>query len=178
MEYEPVPSAAVRLFRMSWQLEMWLREITYVELRASRLNWNDLLSAQTRTKLASDKKLSHMATGHESELSYLSFGQLCDLLKANWDLWSEYFPPLENVGPRLEEVKTIRNRVAHCRRPHENDERRLELFLRDLDPGIHKFCLRYTSTAYPNETDPVATSIAAKWPEHGYATELFSSEFQ
>jgi hypothetical protein len=176
MEYESVPSAAVRLFRMSWQLELWLREITYVELRASRANWKDYFNPQTRTKLTSDRKLSHMATGHENEISYLSFGQLCDLLKSNWELWSEYFPPLDNLGPRLEEVKTIRNRVAHCRRPHENDERRLDLFLRDLDPGIRQFCLRYTSSAYPDDTDPVATSIAADWPNRGYATELLSSD--
>src|SRR4051812_11422530 len=32
--YEPVPHSAVRLFRMSWQLETWLRTLVYVELRA------------------------------------------------------------------------------------------------------------------------------------------------
>jgi hypothetical protein len=180
MEYESVPSAAVHLFRMSWQLELWLREITYVEVRASRADWQEFLKKEIKrwpaTALSNDKKLTHMATAHESELSYLSFGQLCDLITSNWALWSDYLPPLDNFRSRIEEVKTIRNRVAHCRRPHPNDERRLDLFLRDLDPGIRKFCLRYCRPGPTDERDPVATAIARVWPEHGWATELFSHD--
>lgn len=132
------------LFRMSWQLELWLRDVTHVEVRASHADWQDFRKKEIKrwpdTALSNDKKLSHMATAHESELSYLSFGQLCDFITSN-RLWIEYLPPFDNFNSRVEEVKTIRNRVAHCRRPHANDERRLDVFLRDLDPGIRKFCV-------------------------------------
>ena len=129
---------------MSWQLELWLRDVTHVEVRASHADWQDFRKKEIKrwpdTALSNDKKLSHMATAHESELSYLSFGQLCDFITSN-RLWIEYLPPFDNFNSRVEEVKTIRNRVAHCRRPHANDERRLDVFLRDLDPGIRKFCV-------------------------------------
>jgi hypothetical protein len=179
-QYESVPSAAVHLFRMSWQLELWLREITYVEVRASQADWQGFLKKEIKrwpaAALFNDKRMTHMATPHESELSYVSFGQLCDLIISNWDLWSDYLPPLDNFRSRIEEVKTIRNRVAHCRRPHANDERRLDLFLRDLEPGIRRFCVRYNEHGPTDKGDPVATEIARQWPEHGLATELLSHD--
>jgi hypothetical protein len=178
--YESVPSAAIRLFRMSWQLELWLREITYVEVRASHPDWQEFLKKEIKrwptTAVSNDKKLTHMATAHESELSYLTFGQLCDLIMSNWDLWGDYFPPLENFRSKIEEVRTIRNRVAHCRRPHTNDERRLDLFLRDLDPGVRRFCLRYSEAAPSDKSDAVAAVIARQWPEYGWSTELHSND--
>jgi hypothetical protein len=178
--YESVPREAVHLFRMSWQLELWLREITYVEVRASHPDWQDFLKRVIKRwpteAVSNDKKLTHMATAHESELSYLTFGQLCELIMSNWDLWSDYFPPLENFRSKIAEVRTIRNRVAHCRRPHTNDERRLDLFLRDLDPGIRRFCLRYCEPGRADKADPVATEIARLWSEYGWATELRSND--
>src|SRR5262245_56862843 len=143
--YEPVPKSAVRLFRMCWQLETWLRMLVYVELRAARLDWEQPIKKHIRDwpphSLERDKRLHHMATHHQATLSYLTFGQLWDMIADtdNWSLFAPYFPPKENAEIRVEEVKAIRNRVAHFRDPHAQDAARLELFLRDMEAGIRRF---------------------------------------
>jgi len=119
-----------------------------------------------------------MATPHQEGLSCLTFGEIWQVISApeNWDLFAPYFPPKDIVVARINEVKTIRNRVAHCRAPHENDERRLELFLRDMDPGFRRFCLRYSQPAVGDKSDSVANELESNWKRYGYSTEMFSTD--
>src|SRR5688500_9070730 len=112
-EYRPIPATAERLFRMCWQLENWLRTMVYVELRADQADWEAPLRKTAKDwpppYLTRDKELHHMATPHQGGLSYLTFGQLWDVIVANWTLFEPYFPPKANVDPRIKEVKAIRN---------------------------------------------------------------------
>ncbi|WP_437595777.1 hypothetical protein WMF28_24685 [Sorangium sp. So ce590] len=180
MEYEPVPRAAIRLFRLSWQLETWLRLLVYVELRSARPDWEEPIKKRIRdwppSSLENDKRLHHMATPHQAALSYLTFSQLWTVISDadNWPLFAPYLPPKTNTDVRVEEVKTIRNRVAHFREPHPQDEARLELFLRDLEPGLRRFCARYTSPKIPTNPldDPITQRLATSWERIGYGIEL------
>jgi len=178
--YSPVPAAAEKLFRMCWQLENWLRTILYVELRAGRTDWETPIRSTVRSlppsSLTNDKRLHHMATPHQAALSYLTFGQLWDVISTDdtWKLFEPYFPPKDNVQVKIAEVKAIRNRTAHFREPHCRDVARLELFMSDLEHGIRKFCNRYTQEKTPAnaERDPVVTTIKDMWEQEGYAIEL------
>ncbi len=178
-EYTPVPQSAVRLFRMCWQLEQWLRTIVYVELRAARVDWEAPIEKQAKISFDNDKQQHHMSTPHQSALSYLTFGQLWKIISSdeNWPLFSAYFPPKENVEARIDEVKTIRNRVAHFREPHLYDIARLELFLRDMEPGIRKFCSRYRTGRMPDNFsgDPVYRYLEERWEQIGWGIELLGT---
>jgi hypothetical protein len=176
-EYEPVPPSAVRLFRMSWQLEAWLRQIVYVELRAADSNWElriANLSKADRFK-ERDKSLHHMATPHQSKLLYLTLNDLWELIRDNdnWELFEHYFPPKDNVIARINEIMAIRNRVAHSREPHTNDIARMELFLHDLEPGLRKFCIRYNAAADLARRDGVAEKLEEEWQRISHSTDLF-----
>ncbi|HEV7223554.1 MAG TPA: hypothetical protein VGN42_12685 [Pirellulales bacterium] len=165
---------------MAWQLETWLRTMVYVELRAARVDWEEPIKRNARDwpprSKESDKKLHHMATSHQAALSYLTFGQLWNVISdsANWPLFEPYFPPKDNTDVRVEEVKAIRNRVAHFREPHPQDEARFELFMRDLEPGIRGFCERYTlgKIATEPDHDPVSAELEQSWEHVGYGIEL------
>lgn len=180
--YEPVPSSAVHLFRLAWQLETWLRSMVYVELRAARVDWEEPIKEAVNgwppSSLKSDKRLHHMATPHQAALSYLTFGQLWEIISndAVWPLFEPYFPPKHLAEGRVEEIKAIRNRVAHFREPHAQDRARLELFLRDMEPGLRAFCNRYSvgKLATKPEHDPVSDFLMASWGQagFGYGTEL------
>ncbi len=180
LTHSPVPAAAEKLFRMCWQLENWLRLIVYVELRAHRIDWEVPIQTKVRDwpprSLASDKRLHHMATSHEASLSYLTFGQLWDVISSDdtWELFAPYFPPKENVAVKIDEIRTIRNRTAHFREPHSRDAARLGLFLGDMEPGIRRFCNRYTQELIPRDPsgDLVSTALEAKWERLGYGIEL------
>ena len=105
--------------------------MVYVEIRATVEDWRARLQRSVRNwppqSRDSDKRLHHMATSHEDELSYLTLGELWRIVTAeeNWPLFEDYFPPAQNVLARIDEIKTIRNRIAHCRRPHQNAKRGL-----------------------------------------------------
>lgn len=180
--YEAVPADATRLFRMSWQLEEWLRLMVYVELSAACDDWQERVARHVRRwppdSLEADKRLHHMATPHQGALSYLSFGELWAVIAdvLNWSLFEPYLPPKENVTARIGEIKAIRNRVAHCRSPHENDPQRMDLFLRDLDPGVRRFCSRYTVPVQHPADDQVASQLSVAWEKLGHATELFNPQ--
>ena len=178
--YSSVPAEAQRLFRMCWQLENWLRTIVYVELRANQVDWEDPIRSKVQNwpphSLTSDKRLHHMATPHQAALSYLTFGQLWDVVSHadNWGLFAPYFPPKDNTDVRISEVKAIRNRVAHFRDPHPRDTARLELFMRDMESGIRRFCDRYTVAKIPRDPaeDPVSEALQQDWDRIGYGIEL------
>lgn len=178
--YSPVPKAAERLFRMCWQLEDWLRTIVYVELRAQRVDWETPIRKKVQDwppyALSSDKRLHHMATSHQAAISYLTFSQLWDVISSDesWELFAPYLPPKENVSVKIAEIKTIRNRTAHFRDPHPKDTARLELFMDDMEPGIRRFCNRYTQGQILSNSslDPVSTALKNIWEDIGYGIEL------
>ncbi|MCC7423121.1 MAG: hypothetical protein IT428_22830, partial [Planctomycetaceae bacterium] len=178
-KYEPVPPSAIRLFRMAWILESWLRLIVYVELRAANLSWDEPIKrhgggqawppkSQTR-----DKSLTHMVTSHENVLSYVTFGELINVIfdKSEWHLFEAYFPPQHIMQAKIEEIKAIRNRIAHFREPHAKDEARFRLLFDDVAPGLHKFCARYRR-AVVSPKDPVAARIVDLWAQVGYGYEM------
>lgn len=174
--YEPVPPSAISLFRMSWQLEMWLREIVYVELRAAYADWESHINEASKKKLDTDKSLSHMTTDHQSQLAYLTFSELWTVVSNTWGLFKHYFPPRNIVDARLLEIKAIRNRVAHCREPNKNDLARMELFLRDLDPGFRTFCDRYTHADTSTRKDGVIETLCAEWQTTGHCMQLLAPD--
>lgn len=117
-----------------------------------------------------------MATAHQVALSYLSFTELWDIISDDdtWTLFEPYFPPKDNVKIKIAEVRTIRNRTAHFRDPHTRDTARLKLFMEDMEPGIRRFCNRYTQEKIlldPSH-DPVTNALALIWERVGYGIEL------
>src|SRR6185436_16762986 len=70
--------ASSRLLSFLWQLEVWLREMVYVELRARDADWQQPIKKVVQNwpprSLDSDKRLTHMATRHEGAISYLTLG--------------------------------------------------------------------------------------------------------
>ncbi len=181
-KYEPVPPSASVLYRMLWQLETWFRTMVYVELKAARIDWEEPIKAKVRgwppKSLMSDKTQHHMATSHQEGISYLTFGELWSIMSdgGNWPLFEPYFPPVANTAARMDEVKTIRNRIAHFREPHRHDVDRLKLFMRDMESGIKKFCYRYCEGTDPQNPadDPVYETLKARWANIGYGIELLT----
>ncbi len=174
-KYEPVPPSASVLYRMLWQLETWLRTMVYVELKAARTDWEEPIKANLwANSLTNDKVQHHMATSHQVGISYLTFGQLWKIISDNRPMFEPYFPPEANTVPRMEEVKTIRNRIAHFREPHRHDVDRLKLFMKDMEAGIRKFCFRYCVGKRPQSSadEPVHESLETQWETIGYGIEL------
>lgn len=135
-EYYGVPAHRVYIYARLWQLETWLREMVYVELKSAHgADWVESIKPVDE-KILKDKRLIHMATPQRGPLGYLTLGELWEVMisASNWPLFQCYFPPKDLVHAKVTtEVMQIRHRVAHCRTPHTDDLARLEQFLRDVD---------------------------------------------
>jgi hypothetical protein len=160
-EYYGVSAQGVSIYARLWQLETWLREMVYVELKSARgADWAASLKP-VDDKLLKDKRLIHMATPQRGPLGYLTLGELWEVISSatNWPLFQCYFPPKHLVEAKLTtELLQIRHRVAHCRTPHTDDLARVEQFLRDIDQSFWKFTTSYNDEHQitPSNSDPVA----------------------
>lgn len=65
------------------------------------------------------------------ELDYTNFGELGEIIKANWPLFASVFNNLKAVEKIMFNLNTLRNPIAHCSMLAEDEKLRLELSLRD-----------------------------------------------
>lgn len=163
-----------------YQLEIWLRELVYVELKANFGSdwWLEAELALKRSRFGgikpeksrrADAKHPHMSTPENDPLWFLSFDALLKIVfdRKLWKLFETYLTTKGLLKAKFEEIKPIRNRVAHCRSLHTDDLDRIKRLLRDIDKGLLKFCVSYNTYfslehAYPN--DPVQHHFAAQRP--------------
>ncbi len=156
-----VDESALILYARIWQLEKWLREMVYVELKTKKgRNWFNF--NKTKKTYESDKSLTHIPTSNDNPLSFTTFTELVKLIQNNWDLFSVYLPPKHIWEVKLDEIVHIRNRVAHFRSGHTDDIERLLQLLRDIDNGFWKFCTDYNDLQpiLPPDRDAVAKKYA------------------
>jgi hypothetical protein len=178
-EHFSLPEDTIFLYARIWQLETWLRQMVYIELRSAEKNWRDFLPrSENYDPKEKDKRLTHMLTPQESMLSYITFGQLWNIIQDNalWEYFSVYFPPKDILEVKLKELSQIRHRVAHFRTPHKDDLRRTEQFLRDIDKSFWKFCTSYNNTWW--FYDPKENALAEKFanlPNHAVTLQLGQS---
>jgi hypothetical protein len=142
---ERVLTTYVRL----WQLETWLRNIVYVELRAKYGDqWIEKMQDRNVDRAReNDAQLTHMPSPEITDISFSSFGTLRKVIAEEWDLFKVYLPPQNIWEARIQEVEQIRHRVAHFRRGHRDDLKRVVQLLRDLDDGAWKFYASFNSAS-------------------------------
>ncbi len=148
-----MPAAASALYSRWWQLETWLRSLVYVELRSAKgAAWARELPAGSATRQQKDDEVRHMPTPDaQDQLAYLDAGPLLQMTLDHWPLFGSYFPGVKIWTGRIEELKAIRNRIGHCRRPHDDDLDRLEQTLRDLNGGAFRATSSFNDQSRPNK---------------------------
>jgi hypothetical protein len=139
------------LYARWWQLECWLRSLTYVELRAMHgTSWLDAVKA-ANGRLAQDAVYTHMA-GPDSDnpLAYLDYSQLIDVIERFWDQIGYAIFERKSWQGRQVELNRIRHRIGHMRRPHADDLGRIEQVLRDLELGTFTALSTYNDREVPD----------------------------
>lgn len=64
-------------------------------------------------------------------LDFTTFGELGEIIKANWDVFGSIFKSLKAVEKVLSNLNTLRGPIAHCSMLAEDEELRLQLSVRD-----------------------------------------------
>ena len=150
-----VPPDALVVAARWWQLENYLRLLIYINLKG-------LLGGEWTTPLrqatgrhAQAASRSYMASADDGYLlAHLDVSALLDLISTYWQQCeSGLGVPAAIWQGRIEEVKPIRHRIAHCRRPHADDVDRLEQLLRDIEPAAGATLRSYTRWWEPTYSD-------------------------
>ncbi len=175
-EHFSLPEDTIFLYARFWQLETWLRQMVYIELRSAEKDWESYLpKPKEPNPREKDKRLTHMVTSQESMLAYITFGELWRIIQDNalWGYFSVYFPPKDILEVKLKELSQIRHRVAHFRVPHKDDLRRAEQFLRDIDQSFWKLCTSYNNTRWFYDPQKNALSEKlVKLPTHAVTVQI------
>jgi hypothetical protein len=110
-----VPTASLALYARWWQLEAWLRELVYVELRALHgREWGDVVRAASGRQSA-DASYTHMqGADNKNPLAYLDYSQIVSLIDEHWDTFEYALLTKKAWDGRQEELKRIRHRIGTC----------------------------------------------------------------
>lgn len=177
-----VPVQALSAYGRWWQLENWLRDVVYLELRAKwGVGWHQHLHGPTTHRAAKEGRIEYMASADRADLlTYSDTAVLFDLISAHWELFERtllprpYWEGLETV------LRDLRHRVAHCRRPHSDDVGRLEQTLRDLESGARRWHAAYAEpiNVFEKTRDPVVMAwIGQRHPAAARLVEHCASQY-
>ena len=169
-----MPADSVALYARWWQLESWLRELAYVELRAMHgQGWANVVKVAAGRQTV-DASFTHMlGADSENPLAYLDYSQVIALIEDHWEQFEYALITRKAWDGRQEELKRIRHRIGHMRRPHVDDVARLEQTLRDLERGAFVALASYNRTEVPDR-DVMSDAVSLGWVagEHDDARRL------
>lgn len=164
-----VPPEASALHARWWQLESWLRDLVHLELRArDGQAWSGALATKAHRREQQDQKNAYMASPDaQATLAYMDVFDLCTVIDDNWNLFERMLIDQERWHGRLGELREIRNRIAHCRRPHDDDLARVEQTLRDLEHGTFLAVAHYNrrGSPLPELDDPLVKAWVGRTHE-------------
>ncbi len=116
-------------------LENSIRNVIVERMKEQSPNWWDekVPEAVRKNALANKTKEAGSAiTPRSSELiDYTNFGELGEIIKANWDVFGDMFRDLRAVERVLANLNTLRAPIAHCKKLADDEAVRLHLSLRD-----------------------------------------------
>lgn len=165
-----MPPLATAVHARWWQFETWVRSLVYVELRtALGSNWADALPKEAEARQQNDSDFQYMPTPDaQNRLAYADAHALSKLTIEHWPQFAPFLPAKSVWTGRIEELRAIRNRIGHCRRPHADDLGRLEQTLRDLEIGA------FTATSSFNNQGPArrewTDAVTDGWTRAKHAT--------
>ncbi|WP_330355382.1 Swt1 family HEPN domain-containing protein [Streptomyces chartreusis] len=169
-----MPERSLALYARWWQLEAWLRELIYVELRSLYgAMWIEKLRAASGRQ-TQDAAYRHMSTADsENPLAYLDYSQLMPVIENHWDQLHYALLERKSWDGRQEELKRVRHRIGHIRKSHPDDLGRIEQTLRDLEEGAFIACASYNRRTTPRK-DKSSDAVTTGWiaGEHATARRL------
>ena len=123
-------------YEIFYCLENSIREIIVQRLEEERGTdwWNDAVpeSVRKNAERNREKEQASGVTPRSTDLiDFTNFGELGELIKANWDIFDDMFRDFRAVEKVLATLNTLRAPIAHCKALAEDEELRLKLGLRD-----------------------------------------------
>jgi hypothetical protein len=128
--------AMARQFAIFYCLENSIRELIADRLEeAHGENWWDTAVPPNVRDNATKNRAKEVAAGvtlrSELMIDYSNFGELGEILKANWGIFGDTLKDISAVQKILGSLNTLRAPIAHCKALAPDEVLRLHLGLRD-----------------------------------------------
>jgi hypothetical protein len=131
-------AAMAKSYELFYCLEKTIRKQIADLLEATKGEnwWNDpdvipqQIHIDVRKRIQRERE-SGITPRSQDELDYTNFGELGEIIKANWSVFASIFNNVKAVEKVMFNLNTLRNPIAHCSLLAEDEKLRLELSLRD-----------------------------------------------
>jgi hypothetical protein len=136
-EYRAEAAAMAPNYETLYSLEKTIRRLITDALAASPHGddwWNTAVPEAVRLAAEALRKrdLEGGTTPRSDEmLDYCTFGELGEVIKANWDVFGGMFTTVKAVQNVMFRLNTLRGPIAHCSALSEDEALRLRLTVRD-----------------------------------------------
>ena len=122
---------------MCYCLENFLRELIISKLHEEHgEKWWDAAVPEVVRKNAGDNRKKEITSGNTPRsdllIDYSNFGELGEIIKANWTVFGDVFRDIRAVENIMSRLNTLRAPIAHCKALAEDEVVRLDLSFRDL----------------------------------------------
>jgi Swt1-like HEPN len=123
-------------YELFYSLEVSIRDLIRARLEENdKMNWWDVYVPQFIRDNAITNKRKETEAGvtprSDDWLSYTNFGELGQIITANWAIFSDMFTDQKAVQATIARLNTLRGPIAHCSILAEDEVVRLRLSLRD-----------------------------------------------
>lgn len=116
-------------------LENSIRNVIVERMKEHSANWWEEKVPELVRKNAQsnrNKEVGTAITPRSADLiDYTNFGELGEIIKANWDVFGDMFRDLRAVERVLANLNTLRAPIAHSKKLADDEVMRLHLGLRD-----------------------------------------------
>jgi hypothetical protein len=124
-------------YKIFYCLANFLRELITSKLQEEHGDkWWELAVPEVVRKNAGENRKKEITSGNtprsDSLIDYTNFGELGEIVKANWAVFGDVFRDLRAVETIMSRLNTLRGPIAHCKVLAEDEVVRLDLSLRDL----------------------------------------------
>jgi hypothetical protein len=122
-------------YEVFYSLETTIRRDVKDQLAVADDDWWVNCVPEQIAKKAEERREKEIDTGvtprSDDLMDYLTFGELSDIIKANWDVFGAVFSSVKAVERVMSNLNTLRAPIAHCSPLAEDEVVRLRLSVRD-----------------------------------------------
>jgi Swt1-like HEPN len=122
-------------YEMFYSLETTIRRLVRDQLQAVTDNWwENRIPGQIRKdaeRLQKRDEDTGFTKRSDDPMDFLTFGQLSEVIKSNWDVFGAVFSSARAVEKVMANLNTLRGPIAHCAPLAEDEIVRLRLTMAD-----------------------------------------------
>ncbi len=122
-------------YEMFYSLETTIRRSIRDQLATKGDDWWEKLIPESLREDAEKTRQREMDAGvtprSDDPMDFLTFGQLGEVIKSNWDIFAATFSSKKAVEKVMASLNMLRGPIAHCSPLAEDEVLRLQLTVRD-----------------------------------------------